>query len=32
VMRTASGEYLLTEKGKTMAMELVRHLKGVVQQ
>jgi hypothetical protein len=32
VLRTPSGEYLLTEKGRTMATELVRHLKGVVQQ
>jgi hypothetical protein len=32
VMRTSSGEYLLTEKGKTMASELVRRLKTVVQQ
>ena len=32
VLRTSSGEYLLTEKGKTMATELVRRLKTVVQQ
>lgn len=32
VMRTSSGEYLLTEKGKITASELVKRLKGVVQQ
>lgn len=32
VMRTPSGEYLLTEKGKITASELVKRLKGVVQQ
>jgi len=32
VMRTSSGEYMLTEKGKTIAAERVRRLKGVVQQ
>jgi len=32
VMRSTSGEYILTEKGKLMATELVKRLKGVVQE